>query len=389
MKVFINAVALKVAGTKAVLKNFMQSLSVNSYGNEYYFFIPESPDYEKYKGIPHFTIRQVPEKINKAYFRYYIDHVFLVSHIRKIKPDVIFSMGNIALPVSSIPQVVLFHIPHVIYPKSPYWQREGARNFFFSILKKQVLKKFRYADIIAAQTQAAKNRLGKFYGLRSKTVVVPNAVSLVSQVANAEPCQISVLDYVRNRPAGSFVFLCLSRYYNHKNLEILVEVATRIKDTKRPYKIILTIEANQGKGAQYILDSIKGFGLQDILINLGVIPMQHVPELYRLSDALVLPTLLESFTGTYAEAAFYRKPVFTSDYDFAHDVLGNDAVYFNPLSAQDIMEKLDQISDTKRMEIIREGAYTRISNFPTWPEVAKMYVDLLAQAVKNRSMGML
>ncbi len=47
-----------------------------------------------------------------------------------------------------------------------------------------------------------------------------------------------------------------------------------------------------------------------MLINLGIVRMEDISYLYSISNALLLPTLLESFSGTYIEAAFYKKTGF-------------------------------------------------------------------------------
>ena len=51
---------------------------------------------------------------------------------------------------------------------------------------------------------------------------------------------------------------------------------------------------------------------------------------------MILPTLLESFSATYIEAMFHGKTILTSDLDFARDVCGEAAFYFDPLNPQSI-----------------------------------------------------
>lgn len=55
---------------------------------------------------------------------------------------------------------------------------------------------------------------------------------------------------------------------------------------------------------------------------------------------MFLPTLLECFSASYAEAMIMRKPILTSDMGFAHCVCKDAAVYFNPMNANDIANKL-------------------------------------------------
>ena len=53
-------------------------------------------------------------------------------------------------------------------------------------------------------------------------------------------------------------------------------------------------------------------------------------------DAIILPSLIESYSLIFIEAMFFHKPIFTSDLDFAREVCKNAAFYFNPFNAENI-----------------------------------------------------
>ncbi len=91
-------------------------------------FFYRDPIYKQYENLPHIKLYTVHPFVNKFYFRYFIDHQYLRIKLDAIQPDVIFSMGNVALPVTGIPQVLLFHIPHILYPESDYWNRVGQER---------------------------------------------------------------------------------------------------------------------------------------------------------------------------------------------------------------------------------------------------------------------
>ena len=64
---------------------------------------------------------------------------------------------------------------------------------------------------------------------------------------------------------------------------------------------------------------------------------------------------------------FHKKPIFTSDLDFAHDVCANNAIYFNPFDPNDIFEKILFIEKDKKM--INEkisGASKLLKEIPSW-----------------------
>ena len=106
--------------------------------------------------------------------------------------------------------------------------------------------------------------------------------------------------------------------------------------------------------------------------------MKSVPSLYRYCDGLLLPTLLESFSQTYVEAMYYKKPIFTSDLDFAHDACRDSAFYFDPHSAENIYNTISPAFSNPELisEKVRKGK-ERLSLFPDWHQACKMYLELL------------
>ena len=73
--------------------------------------------------------------------------------------------------------------------------------------------------------------------------------------------------------------------------------------------------------------------------------VENCPKLYNQADAMFLPTLLETFSASYPEAMKMERPILTSDLDFAKDICGDAALYFNPLDSYDIANKIKTIND--------------------------------------------
>ena len=83
-----------------------------------------------------------------------------------------------------------------------------------------------------------------------------------------------------------------------------------------------------------------------------------------------MPTLLESFSGTYVEAMYHNKPIFTSDLDFAKAVCKEGAFYFNPFDEKDILETINYAySDKKIIEEKINIAHNNLKSFSTWEQV--------------------
>lgn len=72
---------------------------------------------------------------------------------------------------------------------------------------------------------------------------------------------------------------------------------------------------------------------------------------------MFLPTLLECFSASYAEAMVMKKPILTSDLGFAHTVCKDAAVYFDPDDANDVAAKIIELMQfpEKQIELIEKG----------------------------------
>jgi glycosyltransferase involved in cell wall biosynthesis len=366
MKFLLNAIQLRVAGGRSVGLNLLGALRELSHEHSLVAYVPAQPEYQALAG-PRLRVECVPPHLHRAGLRSWVDHVWWRGRVARERPDAVFSMGNVALPLRA-PQLLLFHWPYAIYPEDEV--RRRLRLF---------RRRLRYATVVAAQTATARARLERLYGL-GNVETLPNAVSLPPE--SAAPAEPPLPEALRQR--GLLRLLCLSRYYPHKNLEVLLPLAERIRERGLPYRVLLTVAPDEHPAAAALLGALRAARLEDVVHNLGPVPMTRIPALYQACDGLLLPTLMESFSGTYIEAMHYGRPVFTSDRDFAHDVCGDDAFFFDPHSPDDILRTLEKaFADPEALRARVEDARRRSRSFPSWHELAERCLALLEEVARR------
>jgi len=370
MKYLIIAYNLNDAGGLSVALNFLHQLG--DYDQDKFLVI--TPPGSLYHDIkqPHIELQAMPGWGTYYALRWLSERTIIRNVILKFKPDVIFTMGNYPIPIKAIPQAVLFHYAYLLYPYNKSIKlsvRELVILFFQFVIFKSRLS---YASMILVQTKTAANRLMKYYGQKLNIRIVPNAVTLINRKEE--------IPYKFKKEPVGLKLLCLSRYYPQKNLEILIDIAVLAKEKQIPVCFIITIEESQHPGAARLLQCIKNKNLTDYIVNAGKIPRSQVPSLYHQTDGLILPTLLESFSGTYADAMFYNKPVFTSDMDFAREICGDAAYYFNPKDPSQILEIiLSAFNDTASMKDKIASGRLRSQQYKDWKTVAKSYMEILQE----------
>ena len=118
--------------------------------------------------------------------------------------------------------------------------------------------------------------------------------------------------------------------------------------------------------------------LDEYIKNLGEISPFNLHILYNQVDAVILPTLLESFSSVYVDALKFRKPIFTSNREFAKEICGNAAFYFNPFSAQDIYNTLETAfkNRTTMAEKLNEGEKI-IASHSDWNDIVNNIIKAI------------
>ncbi|MEL6718476.1 MAG: glycosyltransferase [Bacteroidota bacterium] len=379
MKLAINATTLGSAGGLNVALNFLNEIGhMNLKHKEVHVFAPRDKGYESFES-ENIHIHTVSDFKRKHFMRLDTDFRWLPQKIESLSPDIIFSMGNLGTPINGIKQALLFHWPYAIYfQEKELWKRMSTKDKLNRQIRRQIFKnRLKYVDMVFPQTNTAAFRLERYYPFINKIIPIPNAYTKLESLRVEDQASFE-------REKGYKYLLCLSRYYPHKNIESLINVASLIKTQGLPYKIIITLSEDQHPNVKLINEKIIQNGLDDIILNVGRVPIELVPNFYESVDALILPTLLESFSGTYVDAMQFGKPIFTSDKDFAKEVCGELAYYFNPLSPREILKTIvTAYGDENELEERVKRGRQRVAQFPDWTIVAQMYMQELENLYKS------
>lgn len=370
--IFINGLKSKTGGGKSILNNYLSLLMKNDSINHFFVLTPDRSEYERYR-CDNIDIIEIEDLYKKNISSPFVNHFLLPRLLRNLHIDLLFNMGDIVIP-TNIPQIYLFDWPYAIYPESVIWKRMDIRSYLNRRIKLFFFRTYiSYATLIIAQTETAKKRLELIYG-SNNIEIVPNAVSLENMDGGV------VVDY--GLPKNKIKLLYLTYYYPHKNLEVFLPLAKKIKNIALPYCLVITIESLQHDKAARFLNALKKENLDDTIINVGPVKMNNVPSLYSQCDALLMPTLLESFSGTYVEAMYHQKTILTSNLDFAKDVCGESAFYFDPFNVDSILQSVNTAFENSALKSqkIEEGK-NRLTHLLNWEQAFGQYQDLIEKTL--------
>lgn len=373
MKLVINAVRNTSGGGLQVALSFIREC-IDIPGNEYEVWTNPGLQAVLCRTVfpSNFKFRVVPRM---SFFRM---GQYLSDLENESRPDVVFSVFGPAYWRPKAPHLTGFAQGHYIYPESPFWKMISWRQKLFWQLKKRIHLSYlkRDSDAIVCETSDARNRIERLLGNGKKYFTVSNTYG--THFLNAT--SFEPFEEIPDWGAGTYKLLTVANFYPHKNISVIKPVVDMLlrKGITR-IRFILTITPEEYERM------FKGI-YRSYVCTVGTVSPDRCPALYAGCDAVFLPSLIECFSANYPEAMVMKKPVLTSDLGFARSVCGEAALYFDPLSASDIVRQIERLSgdENLRLKLIRSGLQ-RIGRMPDAKTRAERYLHICELLGKRKS----
>ena len=91
---------------------------------------------------------------------------------------------------------------------------------------------------------------------------------------------------------------------------------------------------------------------------------------------------MESFSSTYLEAMSFGRPILTSDLDFAREVCGNSAAYFNPWDVTSIADAIIDL-DAQSEKLVKLGNLRAHEFSKKWDDVGEEIIGVLEKFARK------
>jgi glycosyltransferase involved in cell wall biosynthesis len=177
---------------------------------------------------------------------------------------------------------------------------------------------------------------------------------------------------------GPYKFLYLTADYPHKNLNIFNELLPLVEEQNINCQFFLTLPDDVFRRR------FPNYQNTPLLQNLGPLAPEDCPAAYNNVDALFFPSLVETFSSNYPEAMIMKRPIITSDLDFAHFICGDAALYFDPYSPLSIIDSIKLVINNKPLQerMIKAGL-RRLDNFDTAQSRAQKLLTIMQQHLQK------
>jgi glycosyltransferase involved in cell wall biosynthesis len=162
----------------------------------------------------------------------------------------------------------------------------------------------------------------------------------------------------------------------HKNVIRLIHSFARVR-AARDLKLVL-VGSGSEEQLQRVAQTLRGDNLQSRAIILSRVSDAQLSSLYQHCRLLACPSLYEGFGLPVLEAMQHGAPVACSSSSSLPEIAGDAAVLFDPLSVQDIADKLQTLLDNPDLAArLSETGRCRAAWF-TWERTARTIYECAA-----------
>jgi len=382
MKIVLLAHALRGQGGALGGKNFISALKSIESKNKYLITAPQQCGFEKIN-LPQDSRWEFFPKNSSYIERLKFETKLLPSIIKKYQADFVLGLGNHGIAQINIPQAIWIRNAYLTYP-SQHWPNATflthlhvwmQRQYFRKTLKKGNVK------LLFCQTVPMRKHISEYYNFDiQKIKILPNAVSASLRKKNVNSNKIP--EAIKEDKFNCFI---PSKYYIHKNPDLLVKACLKYPNKFRDINIITTITEDDGKAARKYLDLVNtNNSIKSCFTNVGTIPNDELGMYYSNVQLVIMPTFIESFSITYMEAMYLGVPILTTDLDFAHYLCGEAAEYYDPWDLKDFASKLEHLKSSYdlRRDLTAAGSkqYKKFDN--SWEEIASFALSEIEKACR-------
>lgn len=148
-----------------------------------------------------------------------------------------------------------------------------------------------------------------------------------------------------------------NQFWRHKNHKVVVDALAILRKRGSDVVVAATGSAEDPREPHYFKDmmtEVRDRGLEMNSRYLGMIPMDHVYALLRMSTALINPSCFEGWSTTVEEAKSFGVPMILSDIDVHREQTGGTARYFGINDSETLADHLSDVSQAPQPMAVRD-----------------------------------
>lgn len=362
-RVLVNTVSLS-DGALTRERNLLQALAnINDHHSYHILWTPETR--AAVGALPaNFSTETVEKPAGRSH-RIIWENTQLLSHVRRVQPDVLYFPLHITNLFDMCPKVAAVRNAAPFFP-SVYAKASPQERLRLRLLRQATRRTVSQAESVVFMSRSTKERVAEWIpAAEKKGVVIQHGIPEGFQSPTPET---SVLEQYGLPERYLFSVSNIVRYKNIRELVIGYARARKQADLPPLYL------AGRTYDSQYeheIRETIHDYGLSDQVVLMGYVDHDDLPSLYAGCDGFVFSSTCENAPVTLIEALACETAIATSNRASMPEICRDAALYFDPEDTRQIADTLVELcTDPDERKRLRTAAGDRATDF-TWEQAAQ------------------
>jgi glycosyltransferase involved in cell wall biosynthesis len=305
----------------------------------------------------------------KATSTFLWDQLAVWRAAKRERLDLLFN-PKYSIPLLAVcPTVFVCHgLDWYVMPWGSQWHHRLSHRYL-------IPRYARRADAVIAVSQTTKQHLIDYLGVGEDRILpVYHGVDEAFREPAPREC---LADTRRTFQLPERFFLYCGQIYPPKNFGRLLRAYARVGP---PRGIALVVAGEHRWGCEDQLAIIDRLDLGSWVVTPGWVPRERLPAFYALAEALVLPSLYESFGLPLLEAMASSCPVVTANRYGPRELVGDAGILVDPEEVESIAEGMRRVvTDRALRQWLIESGRERARRF-SWRTCANETLQVLERA---------
>lgn len=230
------------------------------------------------------------------------------------------------------------------------------------------------SDLILTISEFSKKQIEKYMKIKeSKIQIVPCGVDCDKY----KKLDIEKINFVKHKYgiAGDYI-LYMGTLEPRKNIVILIK-AYYLMTQKKTNIPKLIIAGKRGWMYEQLFQKTLEYKLEDQIIFTGYIENDDCPVLMSGAELFVFPSLYEGFGIPPLEAMACGTPVIVSNADALLEAVGENAIYFCPMNAEELCKKINYLLENQDLREKLSFSGRKWAEKHTWKKAGEKLTAVL------------
>lgn len=298
-------------------------------------------------------------------------------YLHNPRPDVFFTPTHYAPRFSPLPNVIsIMDLAFLYFP-------ELFKKTDLYKLKNWTSYSAKHAKKIITISKSSKFDIIKEYKIPEEKVIV--IYPGIKPSAYPKPHVYNMNTIKAKFGTSNNFILFVGTLQPRKNISRLIESFSKVlRDEKAPRDLQLVIVGKKGWLYEEILRKPKELNIEEKVKFPDFVSDDELIALYQQAICFILPSLYEGFGLPVLEAMKHGCPVITSNVSSLPEAGGEAAVYVDPLSTDDISEKIIKVVNHPEIrKELKEKSKAQLAKF-SWEKTAKETLKVLEEVAKEK-----